>query len=57
MNGNDQIIGNKQGMTHPLSGQSLMRASKGVIMAGKMKLVMLMLTMMLTMMLMLTIMA
>ena len=31
MNGNDQIIDNEQGLTHPLSGQSLMRASKGVI--------------------------
>ena len=31
MNGNDQIIDKEQGLTHPLSGQSLMRASKGVI--------------------------
>ena len=31
MNGNDQIIDNEQGLTHPLSGQSLMGASKGVI--------------------------
>ena len=31
MNGNDQIIDNAQGLTHPLSGQSLMGASKGVI--------------------------
>ena len=36
MNGNDQIIGHKQGTTHPLSGQSLMRASKGVITATSM---------------------
>ena len=40
MNGNDQIIGNKQGTTRPLSGQSLMRASKGVITTSMMKPVM-----------------
>ena len=42
---NDQIIGNKQGTTRPLSGHSLMRASKGVITTSMMKPVMLMLVM------------
>ena len=46
MNGNDQIIGNKQGTTHRLSGQSLMRASKGVITAGMMMLMLMLMLMM-----------